>query len=554
MKMKKLLCILLCIGLVASAFAGCAPNNEKIDLIYPFGGNVNSYDPQIASTADEFVIIENCFEGLVRCDDEGNILPGCATSWTVSDNGLVYTFNIMKGLHWYVYNSVKKRMGSDYDPEITARDFVFALQRAVDPTTSAPLYSTISGIVNANQINSGIMNKSNLGVRAIDDYTLEIRLTSPDSGFLQTLSTAIAMPCNEEFFNKTNGRYGLDLQYTMFNGQFVVTNELDTSYILKKSISTKDGVQTNGYRGPSPAKASVLTLKIVGENENITDRLKSGYYDAAYIKGSESAAISNKNGLTLVPYSNTTWSLVMNSGKGILSSVNARHAIALSLSEAQLEGYPYLTKATGFIPPSCTAGNGAYTDIGYNITEKQNPEKAVSLWKKAVGDTSIYTIELKFLAPDYMETLAKQLLQGLQSSIGSISNAEADKKIAFTLKLETKPESELKAAVASGNYDIAIYPLAASASSPVSFLQSFLTAGVSSFDTKDFSAAVKAAGTASAANLAKECFNCEKLLLSSYCYVPLFFESSYYAAAKGVSGVQFHPGTGRVCFVYTDRV
>ncbi|MCH5317631.1 MAG: peptide ABC transporter substrate-binding protein [Eubacterium sp.] len=551
--MKKLLSIMLCTIIVASAFSGCAPKNEKIDLIYPFGGKVNSYDPQIASTSDEFVIIENCFEGLVRCDDEGNIIPGCAASWDISDDGLVYTFNLSKGLHWYIYNSVKNRMGKDYDPEITAHDFVFALQRAVDPATSAPLYSTISNIVNANKINAGKMKKSKLGVKALDDYTLEIRLTSPDNAFLQTLSTSIAMPCNKEFFDKTNGRYGLDLQYTMFNGQFVVTNELDSSYILKKSIATKDGVQTNGYRGPSPAKASVLTLKIVDKYESIADRLKSGYYDAAYIRGYESAAISNKSDLTLVPYSNTTWSLVMNSGKGILSSVDARHAIALSLSDADLEAYPYLTKATGFIPPSCIAGNGAYTENGYDITEKQNPGKAVSLWKKAVSDTSAYNIELVFLAPDYMEALAKQLLQGLQSSIGSISNAEEDKKISFTLKLVTKTESELKAAVSSGNYDIAIYPLTASASSPVSFLQSFLTEGVSFFDTKDFSAALKKAGSAKASKLAQECYKCEKELLSSYCYVPMFFESSYYAAAKGVSGVQFHPGTGRVCFVYTNR-
>ena len=551
--MKRMIGVFLCAIIIISVFAGCGTNTENIDLIYPFGGNVNSYDPQIASTSDEFVIIENCFEGLVRCDDEGNISPGCASSWTVSDDGRVYTFKLMQGLRWYIFNSVKKRMGDDYNPELTAHDFVFALRRAVDPATSAPLYSTISNIVNANQINSGNADKSTLGVKALDDYTLEIRLTSPDSGFLQTLSTAIAMPCNEEFFNGTAGRYGLDLQYTMFNGQFVVTNELDSSYVLKKSIVTRDGVQTNGYRGPSPAKASVLTLKIVDEYENITDRLRSGYYDAAYIRGYESAGISNKNGLTLVPYSNTTWSLVMNSGKGILSSVDARQAIALSLSEAELEDYPYLTKATGFIPPSCIAGSGAYTDSGYNIAIKQDTDKAVSLWKKAVSDTSTYSIELTFLAPDHMEAQAKKLLQGLQSSIGAISNAEEDKKIDFTLKLETKTERELKAAVTSGNYDIALYPLTASASSPVSFLQSFLTEGVSSFNTEDFSAALRTAGTAKASELAKECYNCEKELLSVYCYVPLFFESSYYAAAKGVSGVQFHPGTGRVCFVYTDR-
>lgn len=542
--MKKFISILLCLIIVACAFAGCASNKENIDLIYPFSGKVNSYDPQLVSTADEFVIIENCFEGLVRCDDEGNITPGCAASWRVSDDGLVYTFNLAKGLRWYIFNSVKKRMGDTYNPEITAHDFVFALQRAVDPVTSSPLYSTISNIVNARQINSGKANRSTLGVSALDDYTLEIRLASADSHFLQTLSTSIAMPCNEEFFNATNGRYGLDLQYTMFNGQFVVTNELDSSYILRRSGS---------YAGPTPATASVLTLNVVDENTSVVDKVKSGYYDAAYIRGYESSQISERNGISLVPYSNTTWSLVMNSKRGILASKNARHAIALSLSEADLGEYPYLTKATGLIPPSCMAGGVAYTDSGYNVTEKQNADKAVSLWKKAVNDNDIYKIELTMIAPDFMENIAKQLLQGLQSSIGSISNAEEDEKIDFTLKLVTMTEGEIKSAVSSGEYDIAIYPITASATSPISFLQSFLTNGVSSFDTSDFSSALAKARLANASTLAQECYNCEKTLASEYCYVPLFFESSYYATAKGISGVQFHPGTGRVCFVYTNR-
>lgn len=96
--MKKIISVLLCLAMSVCIFSGCS-KDESIDLIYPFEGDVKSYDPQVASTADEFLIIENCFEGLVRCDDEGNITPGCAESWTVSEDGLTYTFKIKQGLN-----------------------------------------------------------------------------------------------------------------------------------------------------------------------------------------------------------------------------------------------------------------------------------------------------------------------------------------------------------------------------------------------------------------------------------------------------------------------
>ena len=542
---RRIISILLCFILIAAVFAGCGNSNNYIDIIYPFGGNVNSYDPQIASTSDEFMIIENTFEGLVRCDDEGNITPGCAESWQVTEAGLKYTFHLYRGLKWHIFKSVQNRMGEHYDPELTAFDFAFALKRAADPLTESPLYSTISNIYNAPEVHAGWIDKSQLGVKAIDNYTLEIMLSKPDDGFLRTLSTAVAMPCNEEFFNKTNGRYGLGLQYIMFNGQFRVTDELDHSYVLKSSCGAE-----GSYQGPTKAKATNITFTIVDDDESLVEKLKSGYYDAAYIRGYESTEISEKSGINLIPYSNTTWAFLLNSRNGILSSTNARKAISLALSEINYEDFPYLEKAKGFIPPSCTIGNTSYTEATQDITEKANASNAVSLWKKAVEATSIYDIELTVLAPENMENEAKLLLQGIQSSIGSISNAEEDKKISFSLKLETKPESEIKSAVNSGNYDIALYPLTATASSPVSFLKSFTDNNVTGFDESKFTAALV---NAQSANTAAACLNCEKKLLDTHCYLPLFYESRYYATAKGVSGVQFHPGSGRVSFVNTDR-
>lgn len=541
--MKKFISIFICLMLIASLFAGCSGGEERIDLIYPFSGKINSYDPQVASTADEYMLAENCFEGLVRCDDEGNITPGCASSWEVDDGGASYTFHLQKGLKWYVYKKTLEKYGDDFSPEITAHDFVFALRRAVSPETCSPLYSTISSIEGAPQIHAGHGNADSLGVYAIDDYTLRINLSAPDAGFLQALSTAAAMPCNEKFFNETNGRYGLSTDYTLFNGQFMLGVITENAYILKKNEK---------YAGPSAAIAADVTFKIVDTDEAISPQLISGYYDAAYIRGYESVDAGKKKGVSLSPYSNITWAFVFNENSGMLEYKNARKALSIALSALDYEKYPYLSEAKGIIPPTCTANGKSYTEQASDVTYSLNHDEAIKLWKSAASGASVYSAELTVIAPESMESIAKELIQGIQKSICTISNID-DKKASYTIKLETMPESELKSRVYSGEYDIALYPFEATTSSPVSFLQGFSDVNLSGFDAAGFDLALSKAHSASAQELVSACETAEKELVNSFCYAPLFYESSYYAMAKGVSNVVFHPGTGRVSFIYATR-
>ncbi|MCD7722866.1 MAG: peptide ABC transporter substrate-binding protein [Clostridiales bacterium] len=543
--LKNTTAIFLALTIIAAAFAGCSSDSGDIDLIYPFSGNINSYDPQVSAEADEYLLIENCFEGLVRCNDDGEVVPGCASSWEISDDGLTYTFHLYQGLKWYIYNSVKERMGEDWNPEITAADFVFALQRAADSNTACPLYSSISCIKNAPEIHAGSKSTSKLGVRAVDDYTLEITLSYADDGFLETLSTAVAMPCNEEFFNATNGRYGLDLQYIMFNGQFIITNELESSYILK---------QNSAYAGPSAAKAAVLTLNIVDSDADVTESLLSGYYDAAYIRGYESISIKESDGITLSPYSNITWVLIINaaSSNEILADKSARQALVLAISDISLDDYDYLSNATGIIPPSCTVNGKSYTENASDITAQSDSEKAVSLWKEAVESTGIYEADLSVLVPEGLLDASKRLIQGIQGSIGAISSVDSQ-AVDFSIKIESLSESELKSEVASGEWDIALYPFEASSEDAVSFLQSVSDSNITSFDSDEFDAMLDSLDSLSASELKEKCRSCEKELIETYCYAPLFFETNYYAQAKGVSGVQFHAGTGRVSFVFATR-
>lgn len=558
-RIKRLICLLLSACFCLGLFSGCSKSDKKTDFIYPFSADINSYDPQIASTSDELLLIENTFEGLVRVDDDNTVKKGCAESWKVSDDGLTYTFKIKQGLKWNI-NTEKyeegenkgkfkdkrlEMLGREFNPDITANDFVFALRRAVKPETNAPMFASISCIKNAVKIHSGKAEADTLGVTANDAYTLTINLSSPDSSFLQTLSSAIAMPCNSEFFEATNGRYGLETGYTLFNGQFYLSQILESSYLLKRN---------DYYKGSSPAPGDELTLKIPDENSNTVSLLESGYYDAAFITGRESEELKKAEGISYVPYDDTTWAFLLNTNNAVFQSKTMRMAFCLGLSPLSDSEKEYLKSAKTLIPRSCVLGGSSVADLIGKTAAEQNTKKSKELWHKGLEVINETEITITIIAPNEMLNEVKMLLQGIQSGIGTIvKNGEGD-AMTFTIKVEGLENAELEKRVKQRDYDIAFYPFKSSTTSAEAFLEGFVKNSLTGFDTEPLADALKNAEKAESNALeAKAVKEAEAEILNTYSIIPMIYETSYYACAKGVEGIQFHPGSGRVSFVNATR-
>ena len=558
--LKRCVCGALCVLLLASLFGGCS-GEKMIDFIYPFKADVNSYDPQIASTTDELLIIENTFEGLIRIDDDGTVNKGVADSWDISADGLTYTFHLKKGIKWNIntdkYESGEnagkfkdkrlQMLGYEFNPDITAKDFVFALQRAVAKETDSPLFSSVSAIQNAPAVHAGKAKANTLGVQAPDDYTLVIQLSSPDSAFMQTLSGAVAMPCNEEFFLATKGRYGLDTKYTLFNGQFYVKQILESSYLLKKN---------DYYTGDTPAQASELTLKIVDEADEaqILEKLESGYYDAAFISGRSTEKLDKLKEITYQPYQDTTWAFLINTQSPVFQSKAMRQAFCLGFTREEEHEKSYFQSAQTLTPSAAQLSNQTVSDaIGATI-KPQDIDKSIALWQKGLTVLGETEITVTVLTPESMETETKALLQGIESGIGTVVKNNEDEQITFTLKVETLSEEDLKSAVAAKNYDVALYPYQLTDNNAVAFLQSVIDSNRSGFNTDKAEKALEnAAKAGSAEDKIKYTKQAEKAIINSYSVCPMLYETSYYAAADGVSGIQFHAGTGRVSFIHATR-
>lgn len=555
---KRIICVLLCIIMCLALFAGCSSSGESINFIYPFSADIRSLDPQIASTADEYLVIENTFEGLIRIDDDGKIRKGVADSWEISSDKLNYTFHLKKGMKWDIKADKNddgefkderlQLMGKEFNPDITANDFVFALQRAVMPETNCPLYADFSAIVGAEKIHNKKSKPIMLGVTAIDDYTLVIELEHADDSFMEALTTAPAMPCNEEFFNATKGRYGLSTKYTLYNGQFYLDQILEASYLLKKN---------DMYNGDSPAVASELTFKIPSNDETEKDKLEkleSGYYDAAFIRGDESEKLSKKDGIAYTPYNNTTWAFVLNPNNEIMQSKTMRKAFCQGFSRLENLDKDYLSPAENLVPSSCKIGaNNAIKAMGPTIVP-QNQKESVKNWQKALRLLDKTVLDISIITPKGMEPYTKKMLQGVQSGLGASLKTSNGDTITLSLKVEALSNNEFKNRIAIGDYSIALYPFEASSNSALSFLDSVASSNVCNMETINIESALEDASKEKDLNAkAKALRKAEKAAINTYCICPMLYETSYYVAANGVKNIQFHPGTGRVSFANATR-
>ena len=175
--LKKVVAIMTVLGIAM-------PSAVSAEMVYHRGNGADpeTLDPAKTSTVYEDFILLDLYEGLVTYNAAAEIIPGVAESWDISENGLIYTFHFRDDAKW-----------SNGEP-VTAGDFVFSFRRMMESTTAGPYANLFYPIKNAKAINTGKLNASELGVKAIDDKTLAITLEKPTPYFIQLLGLQTAVP------------------------------------------------------------------------------------------------------------------------------------------------------------------------------------------------------------------------------------------------------------------------------------------------------------------------------------------------------------------------
>lgn len=171
------------------------PDAQQI-YVTNIGTEPTTIDPQLVEETAGSAIVNDLFEGLYELDNTGKIKPAGAVSYDVDKTGTVYTFKLRPEAKW-----------SNGEP-VTADDYVYGWQRAADPKTASNYawFIELTGVVNASEVTQGKKSPSELGIKALDDYTLQVTLKNPVPFFLKTLAHYTTFPAPKATIEK----YGKD--------------------------------------------------------------------------------------------------------------------------------------------------------------------------------------------------------------------------------------------------------------------------------------------------------------------------------------------------------
>ena len=234
-----------------------------------FSGNPTTFNYLLDYYADNTSIITNLVDGLLENDNYGNLVPSLAEDWSVSSDGLTYTYKLRKDAKWFTAD------GEEYAP-VKAQDFVTGIKYAVDNKSQAIdlIQNSIKGL--NDYITGADSDFSKVGVKAIDDQTVEYTLTRPEPYWNSKTTNSILFPVNEEFLNSKGKDFGtLSPDSILYSGPYLLKD-----FTSKSSI---EYVKNPHYYDHD--KVSIEHVKLAyfdGSDQELTIRnFESGAYSIA---------------------------------------------------------------------------------------------------------------------------------------------------------------------------------------------------------------------------------------------------------------------------------
>ncbi|PFP29657.1 peptide ABC transporter substrate-binding protein [Bacillus sp. AFS073361] len=410
---KSKLSLLLVLSLVLSMFlAACSGGNKNEGSSKNEGDNkagteetqladeqvlnvlesaeIPSMDSVMSQDVLSFTMLNATNEGLYRLDPDQKVIPGVAEAApTYNDDKSVITIKLKQDTKW-----------SNGDP-VTAHDFVFAWQRAIDPKVAAPYgaYFMEGKIKNASEIVAGKAKLDDLGIKAVDDYTLEITLVRPLPYIESYLTFPLFFPQNKKFVEAEGDNYAKDATHLLYNGPFKMTKwdgPTGTEWVLEKNadyVNAKD-----------------VTLEKINFNVSKDPQASANAYTAGEAditpKLAQAAILSQFEGQKdLLRYQEPSiWWLKMNEKNPALKNVNIRKAIALSVDKKALTED---VLANGSIPADFLVPKGFSFDTNNKDFRETtgtylstNKEEAKKLWEQGLKETGLKEVKFTYVGQD----------------------------------------------------------------------------------------------------------------------------------------------------------
>lgn len=458
--MKKYAKFLMIFVFSIVTLAACSDNSESSGKVLKVAKDVElaSMDQHIATDGLSFEVIAATIEGLYTVDADGNAVPAIAESYDLSEDGLTYTFHLRKEAKW-----------SNGDP-VTANDFVYAWQRLVDPNTASEyaFIMDVAGVENAAAINAGEVSLEELGVKAVDDYTLEVHLALPVPYFLQLMTFPSFFPLNESFVTEKGDDYAQSPEGLLANGPFKMTEWTQGhSFKVEKNDS---------YYDKENVKLDGIEYKIMKDAQTAALEFDSGNMDIVRLTG-EIVDLYKENDAFKLIHEGYLWYMSPNEEVPELQNVNLRQALGRAVNKEQLTETVLndgSTVADFIVPVSLATGPDGkdFRDTSANDYMTYDVAVAQQYWEKAKQELGIdsLTLELLFEDTDALKKCAEFIQSELQTNLPGL-----------TIELKSQPKKNRLELMRAGDYQLGITRWGPDYADPTTYLDMFITGSANNY-------------------------------------------------------------------------
>lgn len=321
----------------AAALLATRPTHAADDALYRRGNDADpeTLDPHLSSTVAEAHILRDLCDGLLTYDNRGAIIPGAASAWTVSEDGLTYEFTLRDDGRW-----------SNGEP-VTAQDFVYSLRRILTPATAAKYAEVLFPIRDAAPVNRGEKPVEALGVSASDPLRLSVSLEQPTPYFLELLTHQTALPVHRASVERFGGAFTRPGNLVT-NGPYRLRDRVPGDRITLETNPHHPQAKTLAIARvaylPTPDLSGAVRRYAAGEIDSLAD-LPGDQMEALRRRFGDQVVLGPALGLA---------ALVLNTRKAPFDDLRVRRALSLVIDREYLADGLYggtMSPAYSLCPP-----------------------------------------------------------------------------------------------------------------------------------------------------------------------------------------------------------
>ncbi len=512
---------LLLVFVLGACTAKPNSSNEKSDgkqvLKLNNGAEPTSFNPPIGFDAQSWNALNNLMEGLTRLGKDHEPHPASAEKWDVSSDGKTYTFHIRKDAKW------------DNGDDLTAGDFEYAWKQLLNPSTGSPAAFLGYLIEGGEAYNMKKGSADAVQVKAVDDKTLKVTLTAPQSYFLNMISNPAFFPVNQKVAEK-NPKWYANAKTFVGNGPFKLASwKHDSNMVFKKSTS---------YWDKKSVKLDEVDWAMVNDTNTEYQMYKTGDLDSASVPPDLANQLFKEGKVKVDPQAGTYF-FSMNVKMKPFDNAKIRKAFALAVDNKQIVDYVVKQKndpAYGFVSPGFKDPSGEDFRSHNGNLYKYDPSEAKKLLAEGMKEEGYKTlppITLTYNTTDINKAIAEAVQEMYKKNLG------------VSVKLANMEWNVYGVDQKKGKFQFSRGSFLADYGDPINFLENFITGmpmNSMQWSNKEYDQLIKQAkNEKDDAKRYALMYQAEKLLIKEMPLFPVYFYNQSELQNSKVKGIVRHP-------------